>query len=434
MKRIISVVLICMMILSSLAFVSCDNEKGEGAQTTSTALVLQNSGSSSSDSVSKKTPRELLEAFVKDYKNSRSFDISVTMVTTEGAESLTEQADIKLSEESAYISVDMGGAKMKVWYVDGVTYVDMDGEKYKTSSEDMDDILGEGFIDSFIGEIPSEFPEEYMKKVDEAKLKTSGGEYYFSVTLSAEEAALMELGDEGYTETIYFDRTGRLTRIVDEAEGYNVTARLNSYGEKVTVSAPENAASFEDVSDVGGGEGSEQYKAYVNVCNVLKNASSYYMIVDVDGEPYMDYETDGQGEMVFVSEDEDYYIMWNVGGKGYVSKNDNPPRETSLTNEMRQAFSSAKSLKEAIAVPFDEEDMPTLSYREYSNGSGEIRFDYIYSTGTLDTYVIEFEKEGDRIVNITINISSMVDYEVVSEILYHFGGINDRLFRIEAPI
>ena len=77
--------------------------------------------------------------------------------------------------------------------------------------------------------------------------------------------------------------------------------------------------------------------------------------------------------------------------------------------------------------------MENLSYSMHGNVSN-IYFDIIYSSGTMDTYFIEFETEGENIVSITINIISTVDYGDNGYVVYYFGGINDSQFTIYPPI
>ena len=86
MKKFISVILLCFVLLSALTLSSCDDTRDE-AQATSAPLVVGNgdsgsgsgSGTTETDLVKGKTPRQLLEAFVNDYTSAKSFDISMTM-------------------------------------------------------------------------------------------------------------------------------------------------------------------------------------------------------------------------------------------------------------------------------------------------------------------------------------------------------------------
>ncbi len=433
MKKIISAVLLCFVLLSSLMLSSCDDTREEAKATSAAPLVLDNGGSGTEqpDLVKGKTPRQLAETFVKEYKSAKTFDISVVMTEEYDGESYTEQVDIKLSEEAAYVFMSMEDMKMTLWSVGGVTYVDMDGEKYRSRDTSVDDIFGEGFIDSFLEGLPSEFPEEYIKKLNLAKLEYSNGEYYFSVSITAEEAVQMDLGDEAYTETLYFNLNGKLTKIVDVGEDYTVTVKLNSYGEKITVTPPEDAASFEDMDTAGGGGGggssgttsSAEYKQYLEVCNAINNATKYQMRMNINDEPYLDYETDGKGEMVAVHQGSDYYVMWSVGGVGYVMENYEDPRATTLTNDMREAFTKAKNLKSTIASAFDEDEMELLSVADHGDGTGVIYFDYVYGAGTRDAYSIEFERSGNKIIGVYVQIDSVENYSFTDSVSYYFAEI-----------
>ena len=104
MKRIISLILACMMIFGALTLSSCVpiNEKDGDAQSTTTAGTTATTAPQEPvpvDSVNGKGAKQLLEKFFSDYKNSKSFDLSMSMTTTEDGVTLTDSIDMKLTED-----------------------------------------------------------------------------------------------------------------------------------------------------------------------------------------------------------------------------------------------------------------------------------------------------------------------------------------------
>ena len=435
MKRIISLILACMMIFGALTLSSCVpiNEKDGDAQSTTTAGTTATTAPQEPvpvDSVNGKGAKQLLEKFFSDYKNSKSFDLSMSMTTTEDGVTLTDSIDMKLTEDELYMGMTMDGADMKIWYVGGVMYVDMGGEKYKTSNSDIDDMFGAGFVDEVVSTIPTEFPEAYMKKVEAAQIYSYGGIYYFSVSVSAEEAKQMEQGDEAYTETVYFNSSGAVTRIIDRSASSTMTLNLNSYGKSVTITPPADPDSFVDMTDQGGGQASAEYAVYEQICKKLSDATVYIMETKVNGVSYMDYTTDGEGKYVKVFDGNDYYSMWSVNGNGYVAVNDQTPVLTSITEEMLSAFEAAASLKDLIAEPVDESEMDAITL-ESVWGTKVLAFEIEYSEDECVVYVIKF---NDSYNNLYIEITEYSGQSVMKTSC-RFELVSDGGFiKVNAPI
>ena len=437
MRKIVSVILVCMMTLSAFTLASCTAiKKVDGdLQTTvqTTTATTEQKEPVPVDSVNGKGARQLLESFFDDYKNSKSFDLSMSMTTTEEGVTTTESVEIKLNDKEMYMAMTMDETDMKIWFVGGVMYVDMAGEKYKTSTSDVNDMFGEGFVDELLSTIPTEFPEVYMKKVGDAQIYSYKGVYYFTVTVSAEEAEQMEVGDEEYTETIYFNSIGEVVKIVDKSATYTMTLNINSYGKNIVIAPPVDANGFEDITDMGGGQGSSEYAVYEWICETLENATTYSMDVSVDGQN-MSYATDGNGKYLCVFEDTSYQEMWMVGGNGYVAQNGERPIKTSLTKDFKSSFEALEMLKDSVAMPIYESDMKDIEYIEDYYGASRLSFELEYFDGTSDCYHIEFYTGGNNITIVNIFISVVEENEVVSEIIYHFSEINDNSLKIYAPI
>lgn len=436
MKRIISFILVCMMILGVLTLSSCVPIKkidGEADNTTTQGTTATTAPQEPVpvDSVGGKNAKQLIEKFFNDYKNSKSFDIEAQHVTAEDGMTTTESIALKLTDNDLYMDMKMDEMKMEVWFVDGVLYVDMDGQKYKSSNDDIDDVFGDGFIDEIVSGIPTEYPEAYMKKLEAAQIYSYGGIYYFSVTITAEEAEQMELGEEGYTETVYLKADGTVIKIVDKSATATMTMTVNSYGKNVTITPPADPNSFVDQTT----QTSEAYTAYESVCDTLYEAIAYGfdIIVEENSVVSMSYTTDGNGKYVCVLEETNTYEMWIVSGKGYVSVDGERPTQTSVTADMRSTFEELEGMKDYFATPIEEGDMKDLEVIDDYMGVTRITFEVEYFEGTSDFYIIDYSTVNNRIYSVTIMISSMEDGVVTSETTCYFVRLDDDV-KIYAPV
>ncbi len=256
MKRIISLALICVLTVSSLLLTSCDvddevltdTEKVTDTETEPTTETEAPAEPVPVDSLGGKNPKQLFLQFYDEYSQSKGYDITVTTRTTEDGVTSNMTMTVKFNEASAYVYMKNGDDEIKVWYVDGISYTEVDGEKYKTTESDIDDMFGDGFIDAVVEMLPdkADIPQTYLKKLDEAQLYFYEGLYYCTVNVSDSEAQEMGEG-KGYKETIYFDDNGKVKKIVDEAVDMYVSAVLTTYGKTVVINAPADAHKFVDL-------------------------------------------------------------------------------------------------------------------------------------------------------------------------------------------
>ena len=268
MKKIISLVLAFIFVIGTLTLSSCvpirkiDGD-AESTTTQGTTATTAPQKPVPVDSVNGMGAKQLFEKFFEEFTNSKSFDFNAIITTVEEGKIVTENVEFKIDESGElYVSMFAEGMDMKIWFVDGVVYVETEGQKYKSSNQDVDDIFGEGFFDEFISIAPDEQYDAYFKKIEGAQIYSYGGLYYFSFSVTAEEAEQMGVGDEGYTETVYLKADGTITKIVDKSATSSMTLNLNSYGKKVTITPPDDPDSFVDMTDQGGGHISAEYAAY----------------------------------------------------------------------------------------------------------------------------------------------------------------------------
>ena len=424
MKRIISLVLACMMIFGALTFSSCDTD-GD-AQSVATQGTTSRKDPELVDLLNGMNAKQLMEKFLEDFKNAKSRDFDLTTTVTDGdGESVTEKTEFKLSENREfYLSASLAGIPTKMWYVEYITYLDIDGEQHKTIGTKIEDVFGEEFLDDLISIVPSEQYDTYIKKFEEAKIYYYRGVYYSPITYSADEAEQMGMSREDYTETVYFNREGAVIKIVDNSETTTRTINVNSYGKKVTVDQPKGAMYF----DYHLVPPPIEYLIYCYICNrVLSNARIYSMRVMREGQPYVNYSTDGRGESVQFSGND---TLWKVGGKGYVCDG-TITKEISLTDERFSDFDLARQLKSTASTPINDyriNVVDPLSIGEVITFS----FDDKPKPGSDwgDTYSVSI---SDDFRSISIKVVAERSYKVVSCEEYFFTSLNDKNFSVLAP-
>ncbi len=435
MKRNISLALICVFTLSSLLFSSCRkvDTTGDGQGSSSVTTVTTSTTEAPAkpvpvDSVNGMSAKQLMEKFLNDYTNSKSFDLAMTMTSVVDGTTTTERMETKLNDKDVYVYTTMDGGYMKVWCVDGVVYVDMNGEKYKANTG-IEDIFGDGFIDELLSSMPTAFPEEYMEKVKKAQIYSHGGEYYFSVTFTAAEAEQMGEGDEEYTETIYFDSTGKVKRMFAKTKDTSMTLIVNSYGKAVSITKPADADKYV-VKGNAGSQDPEVYAVYEQLLDTIANAEIYQMIIAMNEAPYIYYETDGNNKYAGVYEEGQWMEMWSVDGQGYVAVGEEYPVKTSVTEEMLSSFSQVESLKMYIVnSKFNGDAMTDLeltnvTYDKLLSFTVEISTDYKYH------YTFTFD---EQMLDISVYVLT-VEGTSCESVSYYFGSINEEDFEVVAPI
>ncbi len=444
MKRIILIALSCVLILSSFLLTSCDSddpkqpnkqETQEAQTTTNTDTAAKPSGPVPVDSVNRMGAKHLFQKFMSDFKKAKSFDISMSMKSTEDGITTTEHIDIKINDTAIYIDMLIDDQAMKMWLVDNAVYVDTEEGKYKASNTGIADILGEGFLEEIMAEVPTDVPEEYLEKLEDAQIYSYEDIYYFTVTVTDDEASQMGYEEKGYRETVYFDSMGTLQKIVDIDTDSNVmTILINSYNKPVVINKPTDADEYIEVERGPENENSQEYAVYDQLCDTIDNAAIYTMYVDINENPYISYETDGQGKYVGVYNDTDnsFYEIWSVKGQGYISKDGEYPIKTDITSDILQSFVAAESMKDFITDNrIYEDDMIDLTISQGVQNSLILSFEVNTGNGTSDVYTFTFY---DQMSDIHLNISSTANGQPEDIINYWFNSINDNTFELVAPI
>ena len=440
MKKIIVVILACILALSSFLLTSCDERVDNNKPSEQTTSVTQNNTSTEEKpmpipTAKGKNARQLFEDAMADYTNSTTFDVAMTMETTENGIKTTEKMAYKIGSNSMYIDIELSEQDMTVWFVDNTVYLDMDGQNIKAVNTSIADVLGESFFEELLAELPtdtSDIPEAYKKKMESAQIYSYKGTYYFSVTVTDAEAVEMELGETGYTETMYFDSTGAIKKIVSEDAKSTMTVLINSYGKDINITKPANADEFIEQTPVGpGSQDPITYAVYEQLLDTIDVATVYIMTIEMDGEPYIFYETDGKGgKYVGVCESPTaIYDMWIVNSQGYVSISGQTPQKVEVSSNMLQSFAQAEALRDYITDhQIHGDKMLNLQISDASTpGEKNLSFTVLEASASY-TYLFTY---GPSYVNIFVNSNE----NGVSETMkYMFDFISDPTFKIEAPI
>jgi hypothetical protein len=437
MKKIIVITLACILAISSFLFTACDKRVDNNKQSEQTKNVETTAPAKPIPvpSANGKNAKQLFVDAMNDYTDSKSFDISMTMETTEKGVKTTQKIEIKLSDTSMYMDMLFDETDMTLWLVDNVIYVEMDGTKIKATDTTVADVLGEDFYDEIMAELPtsiSEIPEAYMKKLEEAQIYSFKGMYYVSVTVTDAEAVEMELDEKGYTETLYFDSKGAIKKIVSESEDATLTILMNSYGKDIEISKPENADEFiEKPVEEEAGPGSQDpttYAVYEDLIDRIDNATSYSMNIEMNGEPYISYRIDSNGgKYVYAVESEDsIYEIWAVNGQGYVSKNLQYPQKATISSDILQSFDMAESLKDYFSEnQIHGNAMTALNLSNTEIFGEKILTFNVNTTIGIDAYSFTF---GDTYIDVLITSSSNGQSETIKYI-FDFNS-----YEITAPI
>jgi hypothetical protein len=457
MKKIISIVLACIMMLVPFSLIACDSEtqtpkpeKTETAQQPQTPEKPQTPTQPEEPEqpqepaepeqpeeptpllVSGMNAKQLFEKFYAEFTEVLQFDLSITSRTVQEGETVTERMDLKMNESAVYVHMEADDTPITIWCVDDVLYADMDGIKYKASGMGLDDILGEGALDELLAELDGEMPEDYLAKFGEAEILAEGDLYYFSVTFTAAEAEAMELGEVGFTETYYVDATGTVKKLVEVKEGEEMTIVLNSYGVPVTITAPEDPDSFLEAPTEGpGDQDPDVYGIYEALCDTLAGATSYSLDYYIDDELYMSHKTDGEGQYVLVCETDPDYEVWEVDGKVYKRFVGEDATETD--GEEDTYVICARMLAEnnlrvvSSAIPGDR--MLDLELAEGEDGELILTFMVEYENED-SYYTITFDAE---MTSVHIHVYSLMYEETELVIEYFFDNINDAELTVEVP-
>ncbi len=194
------------------------------------------------DSVNGMNASELLDKFLTEYPKATTFDMETIVQQYVDGEMMTVIADVKIGANGIYFLMGAYDETVEVWAIDSTVYMNAGDQKVKLENASIEDIFGEGMLESIISSAIKEMPDMYYTLVENAQLYYYEDSYFFVISMEFEGTSI--------TETIFFDETGKVICIIDETEDVYMIASINSYGEPVEVLPPEDADEYITESDI----------------------------------------------------------------------------------------------------------------------------------------------------------------------------------------
>ena len=329
------------------------------------------------DTLNGMNARQLLDKFLTEYPTAKTYDIKVSIQQFSMEEMMNMNVSVKIGESSMYFQMEMDGEILEMWVVDSIAYVNMNGEKTKQEGLALEDVFGDGTIDSMINSAIKEMPEVFYTFVDQAQLYELDGVYFFTVSLS-----LPEMGVMGMTETIYFDENGNVIRILDETEALIMDIIVNSYGRPVEILPPEDADEYlegnltPDMPEIPETD-DEIYALYSDMCTMLQDSDHFSAYIDIGEAYYVVYEIAGNNKYLMLNGEENVE-QWLIDQKGYMSVDSEEIFAVDVDVAFLESFTSFEEF-----FPID-----VLAQEELQN----LRCSYDEEWGEI---VVEFEYASD---------------------------------------
>ena len=204
------------------------------------------------DSVSGKGAADLFLSFVNGVQNKHTYEAVLTMsVIADGVEGAITQNVVRGEDAFSIVqTTSASNISSQFCFVDGVLYRDHGTAKIKheTNFDRALELSGGLDVDYFL--YATDSVDECCDSLADAQLYGKDGEYYYERTLTDAERLYYKMVDnEIATEKIFFDAEGNFTKKIMRVEAVDgevmvITITMVSYGEDVSVVAPEDADSY----------------------------------------------------------------------------------------------------------------------------------------------------------------------------------------------
>ena len=277
MKKLISLLLMLALLISSLALVSCDefdsdaDKEGSSVKNPSNSDDDDDEESSSKkpktkETLADKTPEELYELAMEKLEDTDEFSITSTQLITINYEGqsldMTQTMIQKFNGDDGYVkTMSDNTLNYETWYVDGVSYVNMEGYKIKCA------LSKEDYMEQYMEADPQEstlldIPESWFTDI---KFTKSGSDWVLKFDVDADQLNNllgnigMEYGtiDDDVIYRVFFDDEGNMKKVTMEFDmtiemyGETYTAHCTTDSivviENVTIELPDDAHLYEEV-------------------------------------------------------------------------------------------------------------------------------------------------------------------------------------------
>lgn len=302
----------------------------------------QPEGSVLVDSIGGKTVVELLEKFVEDFATAKTYDFTVSHEYTGFGVTTSESVSLKIGENTLAINMNMEFMVADIYFVDGIIYMNTGEQKIKIPAQNVDDVMGEGFLDS-LQEGP-DFSEEDFEELADAKIYLLGDTYIVTF-LSTDE----DTGEEVSTR-LEFNADGELLLMEGTGETEHTLFVINSYGKPVTVTPPADADEYVSlgsdpeipegavaVDTLNGMNARQLLDKFLTEYPTAKTYDIKVSIQQFSMEEMMNMNVSvkiGESSMYFQMEmDGEILEMWVVDSIAYVNMNGEKTRQEGLASE-----------------------------------------------------------------------------------------------------
>ena len=448
MKRILSLVLVLILVMSSVLLVACDDKTDEPAATTAattTAAPEEDGGDKPAadpvevETAAGMTVAELFEKFTTEFEAAETYDVAMVADVADASGDYKVTYDLKLGDESLYMSITRDDQNITYWVVDGVMYGMNGEEKLKMTVESFDTCP---VLPQFAGLLESMFAykdkDAVLAMLDDVKLYSYKGEFYYERALTADEADYFDLEAETAKETLYFNAQGKAIRKVMDDGATRFVIDIKGYGTTVTIKAPDDPDSFVNEEWGGGGaqrpEGDvdpEVYDIYLDIYDRIERAEVYSLMVMVEYETALEYAIDANGdEYVCAYADGEYSEMWMSGARAYVRQNGEGDVIGTEASALQSTFDSVRVQKDAISnYRMASSELAHLSI-EYGDEGSVIRAVYVAGEGVEIWYTISFANDYS---GIAITRVIELNGEDQSCVAHAFTDLDSSTFDVEMP-
>lgn len=438
MKRIIALVLALTMCAFALA--SCD--QGVGAETTNPNEITNTLPAEKEPPVpvkvndlNGKTPKELWEAACASYSEFNSFAVYYEMSEEETKDGVThkwvEVVEVKISGNDLYFKAFDANYKNDVLeetdivdeatIVDGVGY----GNGYKYSGDGFVVVENEynkyEILDAYVREIfEGAIP---VTALNDVELYQLGDEYYFSGTTFGDS-------DDEIKFSVHFDKNGILTKlgIEDDSPRWKAIFELTNINKPVTITAPEDAASYTDFIPVD----PDGLAKLQDVIETLTGATSYRASFSagvssggvVELQRGVNYSVDGEQEARIDDNSTTYFNK----GTAYYTQSIDGDLTMDPSQNVKDMFTTCSAWKNDACVLLQQK-IQVLTMSSYTSGEQDQITNYniriILKNG--DSVSVSFD---EAMTEINIYEYSKLDD---SSRKYSFNEINTGTVQINIP-
>ena len=370
------------------------------------------------DSVGGKNAAELLEAFVTAFTTATSYDWSAEMTMTEEGFSMTQTISMKLSGSEFSLVMGMDGENMEIYFVDDVLYMNSFGEKMQIPADSIDEILGEGALESFLYMADGfEVSDAELAAAADAKIYRLDNKYIVTLHYTNEDTGLEE------TSKYYFNATGEMTEAESISDAGYALMTVHSYNKPVEINPPADADEYAPMEGAGGDtpvilpeDEDAIYALYADLCTTLQECEYMSVYISILETYFVTYEVAGEDKHISMIDEEstvDQYLIDNVG---YVSIDYSESLEVPVDDDFLGSFAAIESLFPINAIAKKELQNLRCSY-DADWDEILIEFDYSDENNTTLQYKYALAADGSYV---DVTVTELIDGVEEGTYSYYF--------------